>query len=136
MARAKNPNIIPQDPLFDDGTPKPETPIEVYRWLERMAQPSVKPHIERSTDFPEERTMGEGHNTYTPQEGTELERLTTQNVSYEQAFFEATGRAYIPPTPEKPIYDGKGAYKPHPIKPSSRLRGIADERSSKDPWLR
>ncbi len=36
----------------------------------------------------------------------------------------------------KPLYNERGPYRPHPKRPSSRLRGIAEERSAEDPWLR
>jgi hypothetical protein len=136
MSKGRNNNLSgEQEPLFDDlpyvkeDALQPPTAEEALARLKRMSQPSMGATVEVAAGFPEERIEGEGYNVHTPEEGKEIDRLTTQKVPYAQAFFEATGRAYIPLPQDKPIYDGKAAYRPHPIKPSLRLRGIADERS-------
>jgi hypothetical protein len=133
MPNKKGENASKPEPLFE--LPDPNT--EAYENLKRMATPVDEPDRTMATaGFPEERILGDYPNVFTPEEGDKILSLTTSGVPHKEAFAQATGRNYIPPPEDKPIHDERAPYRPHPIKPSSKLRGIADERSAEDPWLR
>jgi hypothetical protein len=138
-------NVNPEDAfkpdrlfdLPDADTEVPDSNADAYEKLKRLSTPGDEPDRMMATEgFPEERTLGDYPNVYTPDEGEKIISLTTNGVPYEKAFIQATGRKYVPPPKDKPIYDERAPYRPHPIRPSSKLKGIADERSAEDPWLR
>src|SRR5437764_301768 len=88
----KEPNK--QELLFDNDTPKPETPVEAAARLKRMSEPSVHATVEVASGFPEERTLGDDLNPYTPEEGEEINRLISQGLSFPNAFQQATKRVH------------------------------------------